>query len=281
MTIRASALAAQALREYLLLTLPAQVAVVNLTRAATLTTPAAGPWVIPATPTLGISLTGAASYTAVTLTAGSRSASQIATEINATGGLAGVASALSDGRLRLTSPTTPTGPDTVSVVALEADGANGCNSVLGFDPGGECIVRAPLIAPTGKGLCDGEPLVLEPLAQGRMIVVIRDREDVAVPNELRREERLATMELLVYVPMTRQAWHQSREEIQSAVECILDVISSTSGRQLARSSENDVGFVQCKSVKVSGSSWAMQKQNFLCDIAKLTLTARVFQRPTL
>jgi hypothetical protein len=279
MTVRASALAAQALREYLLLSLPAQVAVVNLTRAATLTTPAAGPWTIPAAASLGISLTGAAAFTVCTLTAGSRSASQLATEINSGFGSV-IATALTDGRLRLTSTTTPTGPDTVSVVALDAD-ATGAALVLGFDPGGECIVRAPLVAPTSKGLCDGEPLVLEPLAQGRMIVVIRDREDVAVQAELRREERLATMELLVYVPMTRQGWHQSREEIQAACECIIDVISSTSGRQLARSAENDVGFVQVKSVKVSGTSWETKKQNFLLDIAKLVVTARVFQRPTL
>ena len=57
MTIRASALAAQALREYLLLSLPAQVEVVNATRAAILTTPAAGPWTIPTAPGFGISLT--------------------------------------------------------------------------------------------------------------------------------------------------------------------------------------------------------------------------------
>ena len=279
MTVRASALAAQALREYLLLSLPAQVAVVNLTRAAVLTTPAAGPWTIPAAATLGISLTGASGFTSVSLTAGSRSASQLATEIN-TALAATIATATTDGRLRLTSTTTPTGPDTVSCVALDAD-ATGAALAMGFDPGGEIVVRAPIVTPTNKGVCDGEPLVLEPLAQGRMIVVIRDREDSAVPSELRREERLATMELLVYVPMTRQDYHQSREEIQAAVECILDVISSTSGRQLARSDVNDVGYVQCKSVKVSGSTWALPKQNFMCDIARLVITARVFQRPTL
>ena len=262
------------------MTLPAAISTVNATRAATLTTPGIGPWTVPATPTFGVSLTGA-SFTAVTLTAGSQTASQVATAIN-TAMAATVATVLADGRLRLTSTTTPTGSDTVSVVALEADAAStGSNSVLGFDPGGEMVVLAPIIAPTLKGLCDGEPLVLEPLAQGRMIVAIRDREDVAVTSELRREERLATMELLVYVPMTRQAWHQSREEIQAACECIVDCISSTSGRQLARSAENDVGFCQVKSVKVSGSSWELKKQNFLCDIARLVVTARVFQRPTL
>ena len=217
---------------------------------------------------------------AVALTAGSRTATQIAGEINATSGLSGVASALADGRLRLTSPTTPTGPAVSSVMALAND-STGTSLALGFDPGGDIVVRAPIIAPTLKGLCDGEPLVLEPLAQGRMIVVIRDREDVAIAVELRREERLATLELLVYVPMTRQSWHQSREEIQAACECIVDVISSTSGRQLARSSTNDIGFCQVKSVKVSGSSWEMKKQNFLCDIARLVVTARVFQRPVL
>lgn len=278
--IRASALAAQALREYLLAQLPAQVATLNATRAATLTTAQSGPWTIPSGASIGISLTGSTGFTTVNLTSGSRTAAQLVTEINAAMG-ATVASALSDSRLRLTSTTAPSGADTASVVALDADTTDTLLA-LGFDPAGEMCVRAPLVAPTSKGICDGEPVgVIEPFAQGRMIVVIRDRSDVAITNELRREERLATLEVIVYVPMARQDFNRSREEIQAACECILDVISTTSGRYLGRSADGDVGFVQCKALKVSGSSFKLPSQNFLLDLANLTITARVFQRPTL
>lgn len=276
--IRASAVTAQALREYLLLALPAAVTTVNATRAATLTTPTAGPWTIPASGSVSLSL-DASTFTACALTAGSRSAAQVASDINTAMG-ATIATALTDGRLRLTSSTAPSGSDTASVIALQAD-ATGAALALGFDPGGEMTTRAPLVAPTSKGVCDGEPQLMEPFSTGRMSVVIRDREDVAVPSELRREERLATLEVLVYVPMARQDYH-SREEIQAAVECILDVISSTTGRYLGRSADGDIGFVQCKSVKVSGSAWQTPSQpNYLLDIARLVVTARVFQRPTL
>lgn len=278
--IRASALAAQALREYLLAKLPAQVATCNATRAAALTTPAAGPWTIPSGGVLELSLTGQDSYTTIALTSGSRTATQVAAEIN-TAMAATVATALSDGRLRVTSTTTPSGSDTASVVALAAD-ATGANLALGWDPAGDLCVRAPLVAPTTKGVCDGEPTgQIEPFAQGRIIVVIRDREDVPVSNELHRNERIATLEVLVYVPMARQDFSRSREEIQAACECILDVISSTEGRYLGRSADGDVLFVRCKSLKVSGNSWATPKQNFLLDIARMTFTALVHQRPTL
>ena len=276
--IAASAVAAKALREYLLAYLPAQVAVVNLTRAASLTTPAAGSWTIPAAASLSLSLDNT-TFTACALTAGSRSASQIATEVNTAMGVT-VATALTDGRLKLTSTTTPTGPDTASIMSLASD-STGANLALGFDPGGDSCVRAPLVTPTSKGLCDGEPTgPMEPYAQGRMVVVIMDRSDVAVAAELRREERLATLNVRVYVPMIRQQY-QTREEIQAACECILDVISSTTGRYLGRSADGDVGFVQCKSLKVSGSSWQAKGLNLLLDMAELVITARVFQRPVL
>lgn len=280
MTVSASALTARALREYLLAALPAQVTTRNAARAATLTTPQAGPWTIPASGAITVSLDNT-TFATVSLTSGSRTAAQIASEVNATGGLSGVASALSDGRLRFTATSAPSGSDSASVVALGED-ATGANLALGFDPSGEVCVRAPLIAPTSKGVCDGEPQVLDPFAAGRMLVVIGDREDVAVPNELRRDERLATLAVLVYVPLLRQDYHASREEIQAAVECIVDAISTTSGRQLARSADGDVGFVQVKSVKVAGSSFADPRQpNYLFDVARLAVTARVFQRPAL
>lgn len=275
MTVAASATFARAMREFLLLSLPAQVTAKNALRGAYLITPAAGPWTIPAAAAISISLDGT-TYTPVPLTAGSRTAAQIAAEVNAL--VPGIASALTDGRLKLLSTTTPSGTSTLSIMALGSD-ATGAMEALGFDIGGEKTVRAPLVTPTTKGVCDGEPLVQEPYATGRMIVVIRDRQDTIMPSEQRRNERIATLEMVVYVPMQTQDYHQSREEIQAACECITDAISTAEGRYLGRSADGDILFVQCKSQKVSGSSWADQKQGFLLDIASLVFTSIVHQRP--
>jgi len=267
----AAQLAAEAFCEYLLATLPAAVATKNLDRAATLTTPVPGPFTIPADAVLRVTLDGT-NFTAVALTAGSRTAAQIAGEVD-TAMAADVGSATSDGRFRLTSTTTPTGPATNSAIGLDVD-TTGANVALGFDPAGFRVVRAPLIAPTHQGVLDGEPSLMPPLANGRMVVAIRDRQDEEV--QLRRDERLATMEVLVYVPLATQ--DESREEIQSACACIVNVCRTTAGRQFAKSQQNEIGFTQVKSVKVSGSRWGVKNDlHFMMDIAKLVVTARVFQ----
>lgn len=271
--VTASQLAASSLREYLLATLPAQVTAKNLTRAATLTTPQAGPWTIPASGSISVTLNGT-DYTACALTSGSQTAAQLASTVNTAMG-ATVASALTDGRLRLTSTTPPVSPSTNSVIGIAAD-ASGAAAILGFDAAGEMQTRAPLVAPTNAGIMDGEPQVMPPFSAGRMVVILRDREDAEV--QLRRDERLATLEMLVYVPLATQNYHADREEIQAACACILNVLATTSGRQFARTSTNDVGFTSVKQVKVSGSQWGVKNDlNILLDIARLVVTARVFQ----
>src|SRR6185436_3211813 len=85
----------EALREHLLLKLPAKVTEVNALRAPVLKTPIAGPFNISGTKKLRISKTGTDSgHVEVTLTAGAaQTATQVAADINAAVGLAGVASA--------------------------------------------------------------------------------------------------------------------------------------------------------------------------------------------
>lgn len=276
MTVAASATFARVMREYLLAKLPAQVSAKNALRAAYLITPQVGPWTIPASGAIRISLDGT-NFTTVNLTSGSRTAAQLATEINVAMG-ATVASVLTDGRLKLLSTTAPSGTSTLSVLELGSD-ATGAMEALGFDIGGEKTVRSPLIAPTTKGVCDGEPQVLEPFATGRMIIILTDRQDTTMPGEQRRNERSAQLIMQVAVPMQTQDYHQSREEIQAACECIVDSVSTTEGRYLGRSADGDVLFVQCKSQKVAGNSWPAAKQNFLLDIAVLVFTSIVHQRP--
>lgn len=273
----AAQLASDALRALLLAQLPAQVSARNLLRAASITTPSVGPWIVPVDGAISFTVDGTA-YTAALLTAGSRTAAELALELNtAMGGSA--FTALTDGRLRFTSPTPPSSPTTNSVVGFAAD-ATGALAVLGFDPAGEQVARSPLIAPTNQGVMDGEPTVLPPLANGRMIIVVGDRRDEEV--QLRRDERLARLELRVYVPMATQNFHASREEIQSACACILNVLNTTAGRQFGRSADNDVGFTQVKSIEVSGSAWKTPNDlSYLFDQARLIVTARVFQRANL
>lgn len=267
----AAQLAVEAFVEYLLAALPAAVVTKNLGRAATLTTSVPGPWIIPVDGAISVTLDGV-TYVPVTLTPGSNTATQLATAVNTAMG-ATVGSATADGRFRLTSTTTPTGSSTNSAIGIGAD-ETGANVALGFDPSGFKVVRAPLIAPTHQGILDGEPSVLPPLANGRMVVVIRDREDAE--RQLRRDEREVTMEVLVYVPLATQ--DESREEIQSACACIVNVCRTTSGRQFAKSTANEIGFTQVKSVKVSGSRWGVKNDlSFMMDIARLVVTARVYQ----
>lgn len=276
MTVAASATFARVMREYLLAKLPAQVTTRNAARAAVLTSATAGPFTIPAAASLAISLDGT-NFTAAALTSGSRTAAQVAADVNAA--VPGIASALTDGRLKLLSTSTPSAPTTASALHLAAD-ATGANEALGFDPGGEACVRAPLIAPTSKGVCDGLPLLMEPYATGRMVVVLGDRGDVEIDNGTRRNERFATLAMRVYVPMLMQGYHQSREEIQAACECIVDALSTTEGQYLGRSADGDVLKVRCKSLKVSGSPWVDKQQaNYLCDVADLIFTSLVHQRP--
>lgn len=267
----AAQLAVSAFVEYLLATLPAAVVTKNLDRAATLTTSVPGPYIIPVGGVLRVTLDGT-NFTPVTPTPGSNTAAQLTTAVNTAMG-ATVGSATTDGRFRLTSTTTPTGPSTNSAIGLDAD-TTGANEALGFDPSGFKVVRSPLIAPTHQGVMDGEPDMLPPLANGRMVVVIRDREDAE--RQLRRDEREATMEVLVYVPLATQ--DGTREEIQSACACIVNVCRTTSGRQFAKSAENEIGFTQVKAVKVSGSRWGVKNDlGFMMDIARLVITARVYQ----
>lgn len=277
MTVAASALFAKSMREFLLAKLPAQVATRNSERAACLLTPQAGPWIVTSGMTLSLSLDGT-TFTTVTLTTGSRTAAQIATDIE--GVLPGVASATADGRLKVLSTTAPSGTSTTSAIHLAAD-TTGANELLGWDPGGEVVTRAPLIAPTTKGVCDGEPMVFAPFATGRMVIIIGDRGDVEIDNGTRKNERSATLAMRVMVPMATQEYDRSREEIQSACECINDALGTTMGSYLAQTTENiGVLKVRCKSLKVSGSPWLDKKQNFLCDIADLVFTSLVHQRPS-
>ena len=276
----AAQLACDALRAYLLASLPAQVTLRNADRAAELITPQAGPWTIPAAAAVSVTVDGT-TFLPAALTSGSRTASQLATEINTATGLTAF-SATTDGRLKFLSPTAPSSPSTNSVVGYAADATNTLTA-LGFDTSGEMVVRSPLVAPTNQGVMDGEPKVLPPLANGRMIIMLGDREDARFQSS-RRDEREARIAMHVFVPVTGTEGNADREMIQSAVACVANVLFSASGRQFATagaSQEWSIGYTDIVSSKVAGSTFKTPSDlSYLFEQARLIATARVFQRTT-
>ncbi len=145
MALAAYTTARTALRSYLLAALPGKMAALNALRAASITSRIQN-FTIPASAVLKLSTQGAAT-SSVPLTAGTRTAAQIVTDITAV--LAGIAATDSQGRVVITSATAPSGSPltgTRSQVTLGAD-TTGANAALGWSVGGNTIIRAPVAAP--------------------------------------------------------------------------------------------------------------------------------------
>lgn len=286
MSIYPEAIAARALRDWLLLKLPAEVSSLNATRFAVVKAPAAGPYTIPAAASLKVSVTDkAGTTTTIALTSGSRSAAQLATEINLT--VASLAAADDDGRLVLTSTVAPSGT-TPSVMAVGADDT-GANAALGWDVSGEWDVRTALAAPTPKGVCDGMPLqgYFDPAAcgGGRILVTIGDREAVPVQPSTRRDQYAVTLDVGVFRVEPLQQVHRTREGIQAALQCVREVLLSVSGRQLGRAGVGDIVVVLEKSCRVAGRALQFRASDGnavspIFDAANLKLLVQVHGRPT-
>lgn len=247
MSAQPAELVAAACREWLLMSLPAKVAEVNLTRAAYLTAPFAGPYAVPAGSTLGIIPTANSSTAIpVTLTTGAptRTAAQLATDINATSGLSGVASADSNGRLKLTSPTPPSGTSVSSKIELRGGVASDINATLGFHKGGEKCVRTPLVTPMHQDVMDGWPLlgVMQSRGKGVVVVVLGDkqtREDV----NLRKQQNIVTMDVNVLRQESEQQVDRNREHIYAAARCVFELMLSNSGRRFGRVGDDAIQLV--------------------------------------
>jgi hypothetical protein len=270
-------LVAQACRRYLLSALPAKVAEVNATRAPVLEAAYAGPYSVTGTKVLSISKTGVDTGYVQTaaLATGTRTAADIATEINATSGLAGVASADTDGRLLLTG-------------SAPEDAANGIIAVKGTAAGlfgwatGDRVVHSALVAPTYRGVADGVPL--KPDMGPGIWIIIGKRSSVPVRRNnstVRTFEYQVGLELgLMWREMNVQS-HRSREAIQSCVRCVRELLLTQAGRQFGRAGVGDIVLVEEKTCTIEGVPYAFKGKDAppgIFDRALMMLSVRAFER---
>lgn len=281
MSVLAEQRAASAVREHLLANLPAKVAEVNADRAPVLKAAVPGPYTISGTKRLSISLTGVDSgyIDTAAFAPGFTTAGVIASQINASPGLAGVASSDAEGRLLLTG-SAPTGVDPTSIAAKDATGADGTAALFGWEAGGESVTRAPLVAPSFKGVADGWPIWPD-LGAG-FWVVLGDRESVPVEPAVRRDEYLVGLEVAVFCPVTNVQVHKDREALHSTLRCVRELLLTDAGRQAGRASVGDVVLITEKQAKIPGRPWKFRGENapnLMFDVAALNLHVRVFERP--
>lgn len=212
-------LAVTALREWLLLQLPAKVAAVNAQRFAVLKAPIAGPYVIPPNAKLHHSSTRIEGpWTDIALTSGTRSATQVAADVELV--VPGIASADAFGRLALTAAAAPiVGTD--SLVALGPD-TTGANAALGFDAGGERAQTSALVCPGYKGVADGTPM--HPDMGPGFWLILGDALSVPVRPDVRRDEYTVAISLALSVPVPSGSMHRTREHLRAAMRCVREVL---------------------------------------------------------
>ena len=275
-------LAIQSLREYLLQYLPATLTQINGLRPAVLKTPGIAAVTIPASASLKLStVSRKATPVTVALTAGSRTLTQVATEITAAAVPGLNAQIDGAGRLTLSSMSTPVSSD--SIVSLQED-ATGANAALGWDAGGEYALNGALLAPSFRGVSDGHPITAPDMGKG-MYVVLGDRATSLWPDPagaLRRDEAETTVMVEVYRPEMTVNPHRNREAIGSCVRAIREVLSTSAGKQLGRASAGDVVFCRISNVKIASRPFSFRDSksiNTFFDVAHLIITVRTFQRP--
>lgn len=289
--MQAERIATQALRDWLLLSLPAKVTEVNLTRAASVMAPYAGPYVFSAGATIGICrVADSDTFNTVNLTTGSRTTAQVVTEINiALGAAVASADAVSD-RLILTSLIPPT-TSAASAVLLRGDGTStDANTVFGWDAGGEKCVRTALVAPGSRGITDGLPLQPDfgPSGAGGgspIIVIIGDRASKPVgPMPTRRDEYAVVIDLSILRVEPQQQAHRDREHIHAAVQCVRELLVTQSGLMLGQRGNQSVKKVTELSCRVSALPFKFKDNKDspivspLFDGAAMSVEVRVYEQ---
>lgn len=289
-TPRVEELVVTSLIEWLLRTLPASVNAVNLTRAASLTAPYPGPYVIPSG-VLGHGYLALASTRAGStalygpLTTGTRTATEVAGELaTALTGTRLTASVDSLDRLVITSLDPPVAslPNAASVVRLGPDtDCPGINAVLGFGPT-TIVVRSPVIAPAWTNVMDGWPTQAPDFRGQGFLVIFGHRRSKPVDPDVRRDEYLTVVDCAVMQQSPRGEGHKNREHISSALRAIRTSLFGTEGgRQLGRSAMGDIMKVHQGDAEISSKPFSFgssESVNPLFDVATLQLGVRTFER---
>lgn len=276
MSLQVEQLVVDRLREWLLLKLPAKVTEVNAARAAVLIAPNAGPYTIPASAALrhsstSIDISDAASMTSVPLTAGSKTAAQVAVDFNAV--VPGVASADSTGRLVLTAAAAPTS-GTDSIIALGTD-STGAMAALGFPAGGAYITRQALVAPDVNAVMDGAPQIPE-LGSG-FWVILGDNASVPLQPAVRRDENIVAIALTIGVPVPQNSKFR-QEHLRAALRCVREVLLlEPNGRTLGNAAQVQLVEEKQAIVKSRPVQYAEFPNQLFCRCA-IELQVRVFER---
>lgn len=277
--VQPTRLAASALRDYLLRYLPAKVTQLNALRGAVLKSPAVGPWNI-SSGSLALATAREGVVTSVTLPTGAAvTAAQVATAINAAPVLGLTASADGDGRLVLTAAAPTEGVQSVARVAAGAS-----NVLFGWPQEGAYEVTTALTAPTHKGVLDGWPVSLPDM--GRTFAVIIGDRDAVPLGGVRRDEHAVTLDVSLWVADRAAGGHRSRETVESAVRAVHELLTSDDGRTLGRARVGDVIHVDVTRFRVKGQPFqsfdeAKRPVGGPTDVASLTVTVKVFHRPSI
>lgn len=275
------ALVVEALMAYLRRYLPSKCAALNILRPAILKSALSGPFTVAAGMKLRLSATSQeTSPTEVTLPTGSATATEIAAAINAVPVVGLTASADEVGRLILTSTATPI-PGAPSVVVVAKDAGNtGGNALFGWAIGGEHFESAALVAPSWRGVVDGRPITAPDMGQG-FWVMLGNRTCKPTHPGMRRDTFLVSIATEVWRPFgANAAPHRSREAISSCVRAVRELLLTVDGRYLGRQGAGDVQLADVTEASINGEPIRLSETpGILFDIARLTLTVRVFQRP--
>lgn len=277
--VEPTAIAARALRDYLLRWLPAKVTQLNALRGAVLKSALVGPFSI-SSGALVLASAREGATTSVTLPTGAAvTAAQVATAVNAAAVPGITASADGEGRLVLTAAAPTAGvPSAVRVATSTA------NALFGWPQDGQSEVVTALTAPTSKGVMDGWPVSLPDMGR-TFAVILGDRKAVPIGG-VRRDQHTVTVDVVVWAADRAAGGHRSREHIQAAARAVHELLSSDDGRTLGRGSVGDVLHVEVSGLSVRGMPFqafdeSKRPVGGATEVASLTVTAKVFHRPSL
>ena len=280
MPVKVEAIAAQALCEWLRMKLPAKVTELNAARKAQVKAAFAGPYSFSnLNNKLKVWVTGdPADSPTVTLSIGTLTAAQVASEINTAYGYS-FGSADSDGRLILTAVQPPSSDPSAVFVHVPADSS--ANTVFGWEEGGVNDVKVALVAPSYRGVMDGFPQIFN--SDCDFNIIVGDRSSRPIVPSARRDEHIVVLDIGIMNPAKQGEAHANREHLHACVQAIREVILTTEGRQLGRAGLGDIVFLEEVNCRVGGSPYKKFGDDGqvvgLFDIAQMQLAIRVYERP--